>query len=67
MLCSSQADVQHWRQWGLSERYLVVQLLTVERLEGGGYSTGDWRGRPDEEIVAPGKRVKTSCHGPDRR
>ena len=46
---------------------LVVQLLTAERLEGGGYSTGDWRGRPNGEIVAPSKTFKRSCHGPDRR
>ena len=33
----------------------VVQLSMVERLEGGKCWPGDWRGRPDEGCVAPGK------------
>ena len=72
MICISQADVEHWRtlyfiDGVFRKATLVVQLSTVERLEGGKYSTGDWRGRPDGEIVAYFKTVKRSCHGPDRR
>ena len=44
----------YWFGRIVSERKLAVQLTRVLGLNGGRHTTGDWRGKPDEEIVASG-------------